>query len=200
MPIDNKIKGKLQGAANKFIFFFAIEEFKPKIIQGLKTALKEYTPEKFSKMVDRMEFFDIPLKNMGDLVGWEKQAGWIKVNQLAEIFAAARPDLAEALIKKGPKGGLWLVNQHKHLLETVNNASKIVSHDASQEVMINIKCESCGQSFPYLKKDIQNLKECPFCHCAANESQDAKPADQTNKNQLAQNSPDAPPQNSADST
>jgi hypothetical protein len=176
MAFDGEaMKKRFQSAGNRFVFFMAIEYYKPQICEGIAKGLKGITPDKFNDMVDNLEFFTIPPEVMEQIAGWKKQAKWIKTELVGEIFAGARPDLAEVLMKKDTVGGIWLIKLHEHLLKIILTAEEV--QDSSKQEMVTIKCTSCGQSFPYAKKDFLNLKNCILCGADVNAPDKLEPAE-----------------------
>lgn len=166
MPGNPGIKEEFKKIGSRFMFEFFLEVFHDRLIEAFREFLAGYTPERIKEMVVKGEFPYIPPDNLVSVKGYEQYLERIKPERFADALQEARPDLAQALEEMDMEGGLYIIKLCDHYLNLIAHPEKAEPKllEGLPKEMMEAVCEECGKSWPVIREEFSNIKECPFCH------------------------------------
>jgi len=165
---------RFKKVGSRWAFELYIEAFYDNIIEGFRKFLVGYTPEDIPRLVDKNEYPYIDPRYFESVRGYEKFLEKISADRLGEALVKARPDLAEALLATGARGGIYIHKLRAHLLKMLIHPEK--AHEQGDALpkaplrkMKLLTCENCGQSWPVPEDEAAKVTKCPFCDVGRDE-------------------------------
>lgn len=168
MPSDVKTKAATIGkrVLSELALHFLDEDF----INNTRKFLEQYGPSDMITLIAENKFIDLGYH----LPGAKTYKAFIEAVPLQrsceimlEIIAKARPDLAAVIQAAGADGATWLVNNVIYLRgEVMSGEPKPEESPKKEEPELQLTkatCTACKREWVIEKKDIKDLKQCPFC-------------------------------------
>lgn len=172
--ISTEVKARLKAKASitgrRILSELALEFMDDDFIKGIAKFLSSYKPDDMAALITEDKFIDLG-HHLAGAKSYKAFIDAVPLRRSCEIMynliSKARPDLAAVIAGAGDKGALWLIGNVKYMRE------KILSGEPKEELpkveeepkpqLTMATCTACKREWVIDKKDVENLKLCPFC-------------------------------------
>lgn len=165
MPGDVKTKAVTIG--KRVLSELALQFMDEDFINNTRKFLEQYEPNDMIVMIAENKFIDLGFH----LPGAKTYRTFIEAiplqrscEAMLELIAKARPDLAAVIDAAGADGAIWLVGNVKYMREEILSGEPPKPPEEEPALQLTkATCTACKREWVIEKKDIKDLKQCPFC-------------------------------------
>lgn len=162
------IKRKAKNFGTQWFFNMYVEMNRKQIVARIRKMMESIKTEDVVPNVEKGIYPPIPANLFSELTEYYDRIKEISPVTFAEFVAEARPDIYQQLEGMGEAGATYMANLRGNFLECVKNPEKapVTAADLAAKKksdVVNAVCDKCGKSWPVVKAEFANIKECPFC-------------------------------------
>lgn len=152
--------------SKRFITELSLEYNHKVVLTAVSTFCQQFTPDSLKQLIVQGK----PPANLTAVIEFlAKRKDLIKeysveslAKRFAELICEARPDLEEVFYSCGDEGGEWLYGCAKLIRERALNPIQFMAEQEKSEIA-SIVCDKCNKVIIVPRKDIESLKQCPYC-------------------------------------
>jgi hypothetical protein len=152
-------------------FFIFLRLQRGNLIKGFRGWLGQNSLEELKVMIKQGKYPAVKSDWVAACVEFKDGIESIPFEMFFEFIAEANPELADYINSLGREGGKYLGGLRACFLDLLEHPEKVPMDTPDTEVptMITVSCDHCNNKWTVKENEVDNVKECPFCHTGAKE-------------------------------